>query len=193
MKWLIFLFVAQSALATSLAQYHSSPDGSSEQRFELSKSKAIYLKRSNFFDQNKTLSLGNFETEKLEVIKDELKKIDEILERVEIAEKILKQRNKSFNDLSDKYPHSSFILLNDFRITQSSDLYPELKKIFDQLQRIGWKETSIIKLSDDFKSVSVIKNGKVTSKESFNFAFYCKQPQAPTVCTFKNFGILYVQ
>jgi hypothetical protein len=194
MKYLIlgFLFF-NVAQATTLSQYISSPDGSSEQRFEISKNSAKYVKRSNFFDKTKSFTLGNFELQNNKITPEDLKKLDVILTKIKNVDEFLKKKNSSFNDYTSKAPHDSFLILNEYRISQKSDLYPELKGIFDRIQGFNWKQNSGIKLSEDMKTLTIIKDGKETSKEPFNFAFHCQKAEAPTVCGYKDFGILFVQ
>jgi hypothetical protein len=191
MKWLIFFLFIQSASATILASYNSSPSGSSEQRFETSKNKVQYVKRSNFFDKERTFTLGNFELSS-QLPKKEIAEIEAILAKVVTVDKFLKKKNSDFNELSDKKPHESFMWLNEYIISKDSALYPDLKTIFDRLQALEWKQNSGIKLSDDFKKQSVLKAGKEVSTEAFSFE-KCEKSQAPTICTFKDLGILYLQ
>jgi hypothetical protein len=194
MKYLVLaLLTITSAHATVLSQYISSPDGSSEQRFVLTKNAAKYEKRSNFFDKTKSFTLGEFELTNEKVSAEDMKQIEKILGKIKDVDKFLKAKNSSFNDLSTKAPHDSFIILDEYRISQKSDLYPELKQIYDRLLARNWKQESGIKLSEDLKTLTIIKNGKEASKESFNFGFHCQKAQAPTVCGYKNLGILFVQ
>jgi hypothetical protein len=194
MKYLaLILLFSGFAQATTLSQYISSPDGSSEQRFEISKTSAKYVKRSNFFDKSKSFTLGTFELKDSKISEEDLKALDVILSKIKTVDEFLKKKNESFNDYSSKAPHSSFIILNEYRVSQKSDLYPELKAIYDRIQGFNWKQDSGIKLSEDFKTVTMIKNGKETSKEEFHFAFHCKKAEAPTVCGYKDLGILFVQ
>lgn len=193
MRYLItFLMLMNLAHATVLSQYVSSPDGSSEQRFVINKSNVKYEKRSNFFDKKKSLTLGEFDSG-TKISAEDQKKLAQILAKIKDVDKFLKQKNSSFNDFSEKAPHDPFIFLDDYRVSQKSDLYPELKAIYDRIQGFNWKQHSGIRLSDDFKTVTVIKDGKEASKEEFNFAFHCKKQEAPTVCGYKDLGILFVQ
>lgn len=194
MKYLILgLLTVTSVHATVLSQYISSPDGSSEQRFVLSKNSAKYEKRSNFFDKTKSFTLGEFQLSNDKVSADDMKKIDKILTKIKDVDQFLKKKNSSFNDFSAKAPHDSFIILDEYRVSQKSDLYPELKEIYDRLLAKNWKQESGIKLSEDLKTLTTIKSGKETSKEAFNFGFHCQKAEAPTVCGYKNLGILFVQ
>lgn len=194
MKILILsLLISGLAEATTLSQYISTPDGSSEQRFELTGKTAKYVKRSNFFDKTKSFSLGTFELNQPGVGDAELKALNRILAKIKTVDDFLKKKNSSFNEYSLKSPHDSFLILNEYRVSQKSDLYPELKAIYDKIQSFNWKQHSGIKLSDDFKTLTIIKNGKETSKEQFNFAFHCQKSEAPTICGYKDLGILFVQ
>lgn len=194
MKHLFFilLFSGQVYSAT-IGQYVSHPDGSSFQSFTLEKNKVLYEKHSNYFDKKKDLSLGHFELTKKEDLSSHEKKLKNILSKIEEVDTYLKKKNSSFNELSSKKPHESFILLESFRVTKDSDLYPELKKIYDDLHQKNWKQVSGIRLSDDLKKVISIEKGKEKSKENFNMSFHCKTPSTPTVCGYKDLGILYIQ
>lgn len=193
MRWLWVFFLVSSVRAATLAQYYSSPDGSSVQAFTVDSGGASYEKRSNFFDKEKSYSLGTFYLTKKAISAEDLKKIDEALVKIKKVDDFLKQKNSSFNDLSDKTPHKSFLLLNDYRISQDSDLYPDLKKLFDKFQSMNWIHKSGIKLSADFKTVTTIADGKEIKSEKFNFEFQCQKAVVPTICAFKDLGILYLK
>lgn len=193
MKYLWSFLLVCSVEAATLSQYHSSPDGSSIQKFTVTPKKSVYEKSSNFFDQEKMYSLGSFSLKKSTISSEDFKKLDEILGKIQAVDKFMKTKDSSFNDLSDKTPHKSFLVLNDFRVSQGSDLYPELKMLFEKFQKLNWVQDSGIKLSDDFKTLATIKAGKVVKSEAFNFEFLCKKAEAPTVCAYKDLGILYVQ
>lgn len=188
---LAILLVSTSLNAATIGQYISSPDGSSHQSFTVTENKIKYDKQSNFFDKKTDLSLGHFEGS-LDT-KAELAKLNEALNKVKTVDEFLKKKNSSFNDLSTKNPHESFLLLENFRITKSSDLYPELKAIYDRLSEKELKQVDGIRLTPDLKNVITIKNGKEVSKEAFNFPFHCKKAEKPTVCGYKDLGILFVQ
>lgn len=194
MRYLILTVLLTTQLgATTIGQYISSPDGSSVQAFKLTPKKVVYEKHSNYFDTRKDLTLGEFNLVGDTSLKDERAKLEEILAKVKTVDGYLRKKDSSFNDLSSKKPHEPFLILNDFRITKDSDLYPELKKIYDTLAAKNWRHISGIKLSDDLKNVIKIENGKEVSKENFNLAFHCKRQEAPTVCGYKELGILFVQ
>lgn len=194
MKYLILAILFTTSLhATTIGQYISSPDGSSVQAFNVSARKIVYEKHSNFFDNKKDLTLGDFEMVGESALKEERAKLAEILAKVKTVDEYLRKKDSSFNDLSSKKPHEPFLVLDSYRITKDSDLYPELKKIYDTLAARKWKHVSGIKLSDDLKNVIKIENGKEVSKENFNLAFHCKKQEVPTVCGYKDLGILFVQ
>ncbi len=190
--WTIFLLI-NSAFATTLSQYHSSPSGSSVQTFDIGKSKTTYEKASNLFDKEKSYQLGSFTLPKAKLHKEDLKKLDGILAKIKEVDSFLKQKNSGFNDLADKSPHKSFLMLDEFRVSQTSDLYPELKQLFDKFQKQEWKQESGIKLSNDLKTITTIKGGKEVKSEKFNVAFHCKDQAAPTICAYKDLGILFVE
>lgn len=194
MKYVIlFMMFSLSAHSTTIGQYVSHPDGSSFQSFTLEKDKVLYEKHSNYFDPKKDLTLGHFELKK----KQDVSKFDKTLKahliKIKEVDKFLQKKNTSFNEMSSKKPHQSFLLLDKYRVTKDSELYPELKKVFDELYQKDWKQMSGIKISDDLKSVISIEDGKETSKENFNMSFHCKAPAPPTVCGYKDLGILYLQ
>lgn len=192
-SFIIFFLLSAQALGVTLGQYVSHPDGSSFQSFSLESEKVIYEKHSNYFDKEKDLRLGHFTLSKkidLEIIK---KRLNKIHGKIKDVDEYLKKKNSSFNDLSSKKPHQSFILLNSYRITKDSTYYPELKEIYDELFSQEWVQVSGIKISDDLKKVISINGGNAVSEEAFNMHFYCKSPVPPTICTYKDLGILYIQ
>lgn len=193
MKYLLGILLMSSAHATILSQYHSSPSGSSVQTFDIGKSKTTFEKASNFFDKEKSYRLGTFTTSKDQFKKEDLKKLEDILAKIKEVDTFLKQKDSSFNDLADKSPHKSFLMLDQYRISQGSDLYPEVKKLFDHFQKLNWKQESGIKLSDDLKTLTTIKDSKEVKSEKFDFAFHCKDQAAPTVCAYKDVGILFLE
>ncbi|MFP5386502.1 MAG: hypothetical protein ACLGHN_10515 [Bacteriovoracia bacterium] len=194
MKYLIVsLLITVSAYGVEVGQYISHPDGSSFQSFNLEKSKVIYEKHSNFFDPKKDLSLGHFELSKKVDLSSEEKKLKEILNKIVEVDKFLRKKKSSFNELSSRNNHDSFILLEKFKVTKDSDLYPELKKIFDTLLNREWKQVDGVRLSEDLKKVIKVEEGKEVSREAFNMRFHCKKPDPPTVCGYKDLGILYIQ
>lgn len=191
--FLLLTFFSTQISAATLGQYISHPDGTSFQSFSLEKDKILYEKHSNFFDHKKDLRLGHFEPLKKIDVTLQKQKLERILAKIEEVDSFLKKKNTSFNELSSKKPHQSFLLLNKYRVTKDSDLYPELKKIYDELYGNEWKQVSGIKLSPDLKKVISIKDGKESSKKDFNMSFHCKAPTTPTVCGYKDLGILYIQ
>ncbi|MCM2349553.1 MAG: hypothetical protein NDI69_05995 [Bacteriovoracaceae bacterium] len=193
MKFLWLILLINFAQAATLSQYHSSPDGSSVQKFTVNSKNALYEKRSNFFDKEKSYSLGSFTLKASKISPEDLKRLDEILKKIKTVDDFLKKKNSSFNDLSDKTPHRSFLVLNDYRISHESDLYPELKMLFEKFQNMEWKQESGIKLSNDLKTITTIQAGKETKTEAFNMPFQCQKAEAPTMCAYKDLGILYVQ
>jgi hypothetical protein len=126
-------------------------------------------------------------------VSKELAHLDKKLTKIKSRDELLKKKKSSFNELSSKKPHDSFIFVENYRISQDSDIYPELKIIYDQLASKKWKQIPGIKLSEDLQKVLTIKNGKEVSKDQFNFAFHCKKSKIPTTCLYKDLGILYVQ
>lgn len=192
MKLFLLFLISTSAQAVSVARYISTPEAVSEQRFELTKAQAKYVKGSNFFDLKNQNSLGVFETKPSKVSKIQ-SRLEEVLKKVKSVDDFLKAKKSSFNDLSDKAPHASFILLNDYRITQKSELYPEVKALFEQLQKLDWNQKSGIRVSDDYKTITTLNDGKEVSRDPFQFEFYCRKPSGTTTCEYKDLGVLYVE
>lgn len=194
MKYLlIFLLIIAKAYGVELGQYISHPDGSSFQSFSLKNGKVIYEKHSNFFDNKKDLSLGHFELVKKSDFSVEEKRLNQVHGQIIEVDKFLKKKKSSFNELSSRKNHESYLLLDKYKVTKDSDLYPELKRIFDTLLSREWKQVDGIRISDDLKKVIKVDEGKEVSKEAFNMRFHCKKPDLPTVCGYKDLGILYIQ
>lgn len=192
MKLIILLLLSFNASAMGLGQYYSSPDGSSSRTFKITKDKVSYQKSSNFFDATKDFTLGQFSSE-FKLSSEQYSQLEEVLNKIKVVDEFMKKKGSSFNELSLKKPHESFIILDDYRISKKSDLYPELKKMIELLESQKWKQVSGIKVSSDFKQVHQIKNGKEVSQEAFNFAFHCKKSEPPSVCAYKDYGILYLK
>jgi hypothetical protein len=95
--------------------------------------------------------------------------------------------------LAGKLYHQSYLLIDDFIISKDSNQFQTLNDILSKLQALEWTQNSGISLSEDFKKLYVIKNGKVQSSEAFDLGFRCKDPKTPTVCGYKDLGILYVE
>jgi hypothetical protein len=191
MKILILLLLSFQLQAASLGQYISSPEGSSIQTITVNKNLAMFDKKSNFFDLKKEYSLGKFEAQSADLLEEE-KVINSNFIKIKEVDDFLKKKHSDFNELSHKKPHESFLFIENFRISQASDMYPELKKAFDALQGKNWKHISGIKLTADLKYLVTVKGGKEISREPFNLPFHCKNDQPPTICSFKDLGIIYI-
>lgn len=192
MKLITLLFIfSTTASATTLGQYISTPDGTSVQVFQITSGRVSYDKRSNFFDKKKELELGKFSTNYKLSEKDQ-SKISTTLSKIKTVDELMKKKSSSFNDLSLKVPHESFLMLDDYRISKQSDLYPEMKAIYDTLLAQNWKQESGVKLSDDYKTVIQVSDGKEAGRDKFNFQFHCQKPEPPTQCMIKDYGILFL-
>src|SRR5690606_7229279 len=123
-----------------------------------------------YFDQKKDLTLGHFELKKKQDVSAHEARLKKILAKIKEVDAFLQKKDTSFNEMSSKKPHQSFLLLDKYRVTKDSDLYPELKNIYDELFKKDWKQISGIRLSDDLKTVIKIEDGKETSKEKFNMS-----------------------
>jgi hypothetical protein len=188
---LLTLTLLPAAHAATLGQAISQPEGSSLQAFEL-KNGAVYKKRSNFFDKKKDYELGTYRLAKGESVEAEEKALSKVLAKVAAADEILRKQNTTFNELTKIRPHSSCLLLDDFQIAQGSDLYPELKKIFDTLAAKKWELEDGVKLSSDFRKVTKVKGGQPGEPVPFDFPFACSKNRPPAYCVFKDLGLLYV-
>lgn len=194
MKYLIVsvLFLAQVAHAVELARIHSDPEVSSRVRYIISDKEIKLKKESNLFDEKKDLTLGTFKlvpskkfsSNRLNAIRDEIKRADEFL----------KKKGSSFNELSStKEHHKPFITIDDFRILEGSNYYAELDKTLKELSSLPREQLTGMLLSSDLKKVSYIKDGKMTKTDPFNIKFSCKNEAAPTVCYFKGEGFLILR
>lgn len=192
MKYMMLFLITLNAHAISIGQYISSPQGSSIQTFEVTKESATYDKKSNFFDKKKDFSIGTFRMQKGDV-SQEFKTLSKALEKIKVTDEILKKKNSDFNALSTKRPHESFITIENYRISQDSILYPELKNVFDRLLEKNWKQESGVVVTEDLSSVVKYKKGKVEGKEPFNLPFHCDKNAPPTVCSFKDLGIIFIK
>lgn len=194
MKSLIVIFFLSLSLeAATLSQYLSKPEGSSVHAFDLNDDKFMQKKASNFFDSKKDYRLGVFTTAEKSKAMELNTKLEVILEKIKEVDVFMKKKNSSFNEMADNKPHESFLTVNEFRVTKESVIYPELKLIYDELTNLNWKHDQGIKLSDDLKKLIIIENGKEIKREDFSFRFYCKDPVPPSVCIYKNLGIIYTQ
>jgi hypothetical protein len=180
--------------STTLTKARSTYEGSSVQKFKFEKNTVIFDKQSNFFDAKKDLRIGIFHTTAAKAEVSAVKqKLEAMAAKISLADQVLKNKNSSFNELSGPVKHESFYLLNDYLVTNESNLYSELETLFVALQGLEWKQQEGYFLSPDYKQVSVVKNGKVQVTEDFNFEFHCNKPAAPTTCGYKKWGILVLQ
>lgn len=194
MKFLLaVLFLNTSIQAATISQYISKPEGSSAHVFEIDEKKFTQKKASNFFDTKKDYRLGTFTTVDKAKAKELNAKLEAILAKIKEVDIFMKKKNESFNDLANNKPHESFLAINEYRVTRDSVVYPELKAIYDEVSRLNWQQEKGIKLTEDFKKLITIENGKEVKKEEFSFRFHCKDPQPPSVCAYKDLGIIYVQ
>ncbi len=189
---LLCLSLFQVAQAISLTEATSRTEGMSSQSFVLG-DRPSFFKKSNYFDTQKNYVLGEFALDKKESTRSEEKILAGILEKIRAADKILLTQGGSFNQLSNIEPHGLFFLLDDFRIAPGSDLYPELRKVFDALLRKKWIHREGLNLSEDYTTVTTVKEGKNVESKPFDFAFACSKRRAPAYCFFKDVGLLYVE
>lgn len=189
---LILAFISLEAGAVTLSQNRSSNEGFSEQKFVLEKGKTSFEKRSNFFDKKKDFRLGTFSTNPK--LSTKLKAdLEDVSKTIRATDEFLKKRGKDFNSLTGQVHHRPYLMIDGFIVTEDSNQYKKLKDIFDRLQLQDWKQQSGVVLSKDFKTIEILENGKVKESEKFDFAFRCKSEKMPTVCGYKDLGILYVE
>ncbi len=191
---ILTLFYSFNSEAVTLIKYRSTPEAESIQQFELKAKKYIFQKGSNFFDTKTEYEIGkyrietNSETEKLE------EKLSEIESKLKVADKFLREtRNLTLNELTKSDAHSSVFILGDFKINQTSKYYPVLQEIFRSLQSQEKIMISGIKLGADLSSYVLVENEKESKPQKFEMTTKCLQQALPTVCKFKDAGILYVE
>lgn len=189
MKYLFLILISIKAYAIDFSQFRSVPNSSSIQTFKLTENKFLYDKRSNYFDENKKLSLGIYS---ITPSQDIYKKLDAVYKKIVMADEILRKKGTRFNELNENFGHSSIFIIDNFKIGPDSKLYPDLKKLFVELLALEWKLGEGVVLSGDLKSYSIIKKGKTVETKNFVMKFHCEKSEAPTVCAFKDFGILFV-
>ncbi len=186
-----FLFLAPVLHAANLTHYQSSPEGTSLQTFSLSKS-MTQTRRTNAFDRSLKLRLGTFALAGGESVVTEERLVNGILAQIQTVEETLRRRGSSFNDLSPVKPHGAFFMVENFRVSESSRIYPELLKIFRSLSLKKWRQLEGIRITDDLKSLTTIRGGKEVSTQAFSYAFHCNRERPPGYCLFKDQGILFV-
>ncbi len=184
-------FLVPTVHAVTLTQYQSSPEGNSLQSVSFSKSTTL-TRRSNTFDRTLKLRLGIFTLGAGESVAQEERAIGIILTKIRTVEENLLRRGSSFNQLSPAVPHGSYFLVDDFRVSDGSNIYPELLKIFNNLLLKKWRHQEGIRVSDDLKFLTSIKGGRDVSTETFNYSFHCNRERPPGYCLFKGQGILFV-
>jgi hypothetical protein len=193
MKTLFILLLLFSSLAraTTLTKARSLPEGSSLQKFTFTKSGITFDKQSNLFDSAEDFRIGIFKTEAKAVeLQRQLEKI-----RLDIgtADRIMRSKNSSFNDLSGPVQHDDFFLVDDYIVTAESNQYKELEVIFKGLQKLEWKQVEGYQLSRDYQKVTPVASGKAGTPEPYHFEFSCSKPAPPAICGYKKHGILYLK
>lgn len=158
------------------------------QKFFISQNNVIFKKNSNFFDEKVDYSLGEFQG-KL----DDISLFEEILSNLKKVDQLLKEKGKTFNDLSlEDRSHRSFLTLEGFIITQSSIHYKRLDEKFKELQKLKYKSVKSIKLSHDLKELTYIEGSK-TKKVPFDFKNACDSSDKPRECYIKDYGYLVLE
>src|SRR5690606_14358637 len=120
-----------------------------------------YIKKSNYFDSKEDYRLGSFSIE-AQKTKESLEKLKEILTQIKLADDMLKNKGKSFNDLSMENPthHSSYIL-DGFIIKSESIVFKDIDEVFKKLQLLDWKVEKGISLDSKFEKLSYIVKGNL--------------------------------
>lgn len=194
MKFLVLILLSLSSLqAATISHYIEKPEGTSIQSYELNNGEAVFKKKSNFFDTNRDLTLGEFVPTDNRGINIQEERIQKILNQIKEVDKFLSSKNQSFNDLSPKSFHETAIVINNYRITKSSILYPEAEAVLESLKKRQWRQIAGVKVSADLKKLNFIEGGKQVKTEDFNFPFHCSSPTPPATCRYKDLGPLYIQ
>lgn len=188
----IFLIMSSQSFAVSLAKARSATEGTSVQKFILEKKLVEFQKQSTFFDPQKDPRIGIFRVSPAPAEKLR-QNLEDMLIKVSAADKILKSKDSDFNALSGEVRHESFYQLNDFMITSSSILYAEVEQIFQKLQKLDWKQHAGYALTSDYKQLTLYTAGKAAAAAEFNFEFHCDKRTPPSVCHFKDFGMMYLE
>ncbi len=190
---IILIFVSFNAKTLTLSSARSVPEGNSIQTFSFGDKILKYKKGSNYFDLKKEMRIGEFHAENSPEILEQKNKIESVLVEVKRVDHFLLGRGSSFNKLSGPILHGPVFYLDDFVIRPNSIHYSKLKEAFTGLQRVPLKQHSGIELTKDVKELLIIQNGTILKKESFNMNFYCQKGKAPTICGYKDVGILYIE
>jgi hypothetical protein len=191
--YLILFLFSFNLWSLTLSSSRSVPEGTSIQTFLFEDKILSYKKRSNYFDIKDDMRIGEFQVDNTSDIIALKKKVENILVEIKKVDKFLQSRGSSFNKLSGPIYHESIFYLEDFVIKSSSVHYIKLKDYFDKLQGFSFKQNSGIELSKDAKEFTIIEKGSIAKKEAFNMSFYCQKSTAPTICGYKDVGILYLK
>lgn len=168
------------------------PENVSIQQFDISSKKIIFKKETNFFDQKIDYELGTYILNSKTDIKNIEKQLDDVLEKVKTVDKYLKDtKGSSFNEISPPASHDTYYVLGDFKIGEASSLYPAVDKVFKSMQSEEKKLLDGVALDQKLGLINYKKDGKIISTSKFTME-NCLKPALPTVCKFKNYGVLYV-
>lgn len=189
--FLFFLFVG-SSYALELEKTKQDAGSVHSQKFTLTPKESRFVKKSNYFDSKEDYRLGTLTTDVKNTEKIVLK-LKELLTQIKIADDVLKQKGKSFNDISLENPsHYSSYVLDGFIIKDESILYKDIDELFTKLQALDWKMDKGISLDSKFENLSYISKGKTQKTEKFNIRFSCEKPAVPTICFIKDYGHLLI-
>lgn len=194
-KYILFIIISlflNSAFAVTLIKFRSMPENVSVQQFEISPNKITFKKETNFFDQKIDYELGTYVLNQKTDIKDIEKQLDEVLAKVKTVDKFLRDtKGSSFNEINPPASHDTYYVLDSFKISESSNLYPAVDKVFKSMQAEDKKLLDGVSLDQKLGMINFKKDGKVISSSKFTMD-NCLKPTLPTVCKFKNYGVLYV-
>lgn len=189
----IILLLPLTVNAVEIAKIQSDPQSASRQKFVLSNKTFKYQKESNLFDVGKNYKLGTFLSVQEKDAQEFNKKFEEVLGLIKQTDKLLRSKGMSFNELSKSSEHhQEFIMFDEFKILKGSNFYPNLDKLFNELQQKEMKHVSGVELSSDLKQIAYISNGKKIKEEEFNIRFSCEKETLPTVCRVKKEGYLFL-
>lgn len=190
--FLISILLISSSYAVELKKTKQDGNIAHLQTFNLTENASSFIKKSNYFDSKEDYRLGTFSLEAKETEKM-VEKLKESLAKIKIADDMLKQKGKSFNDISlENTGHHSSYILEGFIIKSDSILFKDIDEVFKELQGLDWKMNKGVLLDNKFETLSYIANGKTIKKEKFDIRFSCEAPAPPTICFIKDYGRLLI-
>lgn len=194
-KYIFFIIsslLVNPAFAVTLIKFRSMPENVSIQQFDISPKKITFKKETNFFDQKVDYELGTYVLNPDTDIKNIEKQLDQVLEKIKTVDKFLRDtKGSSFNEINPPASHDTYFVLDSFKISEASNLYPAIDKVFKSMQSEEKKLLDGVSLDQKLGLINLKKDGKIISSSKFTMD-NCLKPTLPTVCKFKNYGVLYV-